>query len=65
MGARRVQDALNLPSPLEPESREAILRVHAKIGSIRLCRGLEDFGLYRMQLVEEFNEEIRKLKRTV
>ena len=53
---------LNLPIRITQETREVIGRVYGKLGSIRNCKTIEDFGYYRFILVQEFDKEIRKLK---
>jgi len=55
--------SLNLPdvSKLSKETTDVIAKVYSKIGSIRECKTLSDFGIYRYVLVKEFDQAIKNL----
>lgn len=48
---------------LTEESQRAIGNTYEKLGSIRKCQDIHDFGEYRYTLVYEFDKIIRKLKK--
>jgi len=66
-GQRMDRKKLNLPSigKLEEETKEIIRKVWSKLGSIRKCKDVGDFGVYRYKLVELFDKEIKDIKKEI
>ena len=60
---KKMDKPLQLPTNITEETRDVIVNVYARIGSIRECRNIADFGRYRFLMVEEMDRKFRELKK--